>query len=203
MTRTVDFWFDPSCPYTWITSRWIVEAAAVRPLDLHWHVMSLSVLNEHREIDPEGYLWGPVRVCAAVEQRDGQDGLARFFTAYGNRVHEAGEWAEFGDVLADAGLSADLAEAAGTQEFDGAVRASHAAGIALVGAHVGTPIIATVDADGNRTAFFGPVISRIPRGEEAGRLFDGAVLVAGVPGFHELKGRPHAEPQFGGGATDA
>lgn len=202
MDRSVDFWFDPSCPYTWITSRWIVEAATVRPLEIHWHVMSLSVLNEHREVDPEGdtegYLWGPVRVCVAVEQRHGQDGLARFFTAYGKRVHVGGEWAEFGDVLADAGLPADLAAAAGTSEFDEAVRASHAAGIALVGDHIGTPIIAADDTDGNRVAFFGPVISRVPRGEEAGRLFDGAVLVASVAGFHELKGRPHAEPQFGG-----
>lgn len=202
MTRTVDFWFDPSCPYTWITSRWIVEAATVRPLDIRWHVMSLSVLNEHREIDPEGdtegYLWGPVRVCAAVEQRYGQDGLDRFFTAYGTHVHQGGEWVDFEDVLAETGLPKDLAAAAGTDELDEVVRASHAAGIALVGEHVGTPVVATEAADAGRVAFFGPVISRIPRGEEAGRLFDGAVLVASVSGFHELKGRPHAEPRFGG-----
>ncbi|MFG2063454.1 disulfide bond formation protein DsbA [Micromonospora sp. NPDC048871] len=202
MTPTVDFWFDPSCPYTWITSRWIIEAATVRPLDIRWRVMSLSVLNEHREVDPEGdtegYLWGPVRVCAAVEQRYGQDGLARFYTAYGTRVHGGGEWVEFGEVLSDAGFAEDLAEVAGTHEFDEVVRASHAEGIALVGDHVGTPVVAVEDATGSRVAFFGPVISRIPRGEEAGRLFDGAVLVAGVSGFHELKGRPHAEPQFGG-----
>lgn len=201
MARTVGFWFDPSCPYTWITSRWLVEAATVRPLVIRWHVMSLSVLNEGREVDPEGdtegYLWGPVRVCAAVEQRYGQDGLARFFTAYGVRVHEGGEWCEFGDALADAGLPTDLADAAGTSEFDGAVRASHAEGIALVGDHVGTPVIATDDETSGRVAFFGPVISRIPRGEAAGRLWDGAVLVAAAPGFHELKGQPHAEPDYG------
>ncbi|ROO61166.1 putative DsbA family dithiol-disulfide isomerase [Micromonospora sp. Llam0] len=200
MARTVDFWFDPSCPYTWVTSRWMVEAATVRPLDIRWHVLSLSVLNEHREVDPEGdtqgYLWGPVRVCVAVEQRYGQSGLERFFTAYGRRVHEGGEWVPFGEVLADAGLPTELAAAAETAEYDEAVRASHAAGIRLVGEHVGTPIVVTDDGAGNRFAFFGPVISRIPRGEEAGRLWDGVVLVATVSGFHELKGRPPVQPQF-------
>ena len=90
----------------------------------------------------------------------------------------------------------ELAAAAETSDYDEAVRASHAAGIGLVGEHVGTPIVATDDGFGNRVAFFGPVISRIPRGEEAGRLWDGVVLVAAVPGFHELKGRSAAEPQF-------
>ncbi len=201
MAQVVDFWFDPSCPYTWVTSRWLVEAATVRPLALRWRVMSLSVLNEGREVDPEGdpegYLWGPVRVCVAVEQRHGQDGLARFFAGYGARVHERGEWCEFGDVLADVGLPPELAQVAWTDEFDAVVRASHAEGIAQVGDHVGTPVIATDDESGARIAFFGPVISRIPRGEAAGRLWDGVVRVAAVPGFHELKGRPHAEPDHG------
>ncbi|GGM57180.1 DSBA oxidoreductase [Micromonospora sonchi] len=198
MARNVDFWFDPSCPYTWVTLRWLVEAATVRPLALRWHVMSLSVLNEGREVDPEGdtegWLWRPVRVCAAVRQRHGQDGLARFFTAYGKRVHEGGQWCDLGDALADADLPRDLADAADTTVFDGAVRASHAEGIALVGDHVGTPIIAAEDDTGRRVAFFGPVISRIPRGEAAGRLWDGTLLVAATPGFHELKGRPHTTP---------
>ncbi|WP_327039714.1 disulfide bond formation protein DsbA [Micromonospora maris] len=201
MTREVDIWFDPSCPYTWITSRWLVEAATVRQLHIRWHVMSLSVLNEHREVDPEGdtegYLWGPVRICAAVERRYSQAGLARFFTAYGIRVHQGGQWVEFADALADAGLPTDLATAADTTEFDDAVRASHAEGVALLGDHVGTPIISTIGDGGDPMAFFGPVISRIPRGEEAGRLWDGVVLVAAMPGFHELKGRSPAEPQFG------
>ncbi len=197
----MDFWFDPSCPYTWVTSRWLVEAATVRSLALRWHVMSLSVLNEGRDVDPEGdtegWLWHPVRVCAAVRQRYGQDGLARFFTAYGKRVHEGGSWGDLGAVLADAGLPTALAEVAGTSEFDEAVRASHAEAIALVGDHVGTPIIATDDDAGAPVAFFGPVISRVPRGEAAGRLWDGTLLVAATPGFHELKARPHAEPTYG------
>ncbi|GAA3913451.1 mycothiol-dependent nitroreductase Rv2466c family protein [Actinoplanes auranticolor] len=194
--RAVDFWFDPSCPFTWLTSRWMVEAATVRPLGVRWHVMSLSVLNEGRDVDPEGdtggYLWGPVRVCAAVERRHGPEALARFFTAYGTRVHESGEWGEFRGALTDAGLPPDLAEVAWTHEYDDAVRASHTAGISLVGEHVGTPVIATDGPAGERVAFFGPVISEVPRGEAAGRLWDGVVLVAATPGFHELRGRPAA-----------
>ncbi|MEV0397147.1 mycothiol-dependent nitroreductase Rv2466c family protein [Polymorphospora rubra] len=196
----VDFWFDPSCPYTWITSRWMVEVAAVRPVTVRWRIMSLSVLNEGRpddpEGDPEGYLWGPVRVCAAVERQHGAAALDRFFTAYGGRVHERGEWADIGDVLADAGLPRDLASAAGSMEHDAAVRESHARGIDLVGRHVGTPIISADGPDGRRIAFFGPVISRVPRGERAGRLWDGTLLVAGEPSFHELKGRPAADPTY-------
>jgi 2-hydroxychromene-2-carboxylate isomerase len=200
--QTADIWFDPSCPYTWITSRWLLEAAKVRPVEIRWHVLSLAVLNEHRdddpEDDPEGYLWLPVRICAAVAERHGQEALGRFYTAFGERVHEEGTWRPglTEDALADAGLPTELADAALTDEYDGAVRASHEEGIAKVGTHVGTPIIEATRENGERVAFFGPVVSRIPRGEDAGRLWDGTLLVAGIQGFHELKGRPHAEPEF-------
>ncbi|MEW2357746.1 disulfide bond formation protein DsbA [Spirillospora sp. NPDC029432] len=199
-----DFWFDPACPYTWITSRWLLSAAEVRPIEVRWHVLSLSVLNEDREDDPEndpeGYLWLPVRVCAAVAVEHGQEALGRFYTALGERLHEGdGEWDPdaFATALAEAGLPTDLTQAALTEEYDPAVRASHWEGIAKIGTHVGTPIIVATGADGAESAFFGPVISRIPRGEEAGRLWDGTLLVAGVEGFHELKGSPHAPPDFG------
>jgi hypothetical protein len=199
-----DIWFDPSCPYTWTTSRWLLEAARVRPIEVRWHVLSLSVLNEGRdddpEDDPEGYLWFPVRICAAVAVEHGQEALGRFYTAFGARTQD-GDWDEdtVPGALAEAGLPIGLAGAATTEDYDAAVRASHAEGIAKVGTHVGTPIIAVTggggaDGMGTETAFFGPVISRIPRGEEAGRLWDGTLLVAAVDGFHELKGRPHAPP---------
>jgi hypothetical protein len=197
-----DFWFDPACPYSWITSRWILEVAKVRPVTVRWHVMSLSVLNEGRDVDPEGdtegYLWAPVRICVAVEQRYGQEALGRLYTAIGNRVHDRAqhEWRAIPAALADAGLPEELAEAAGSTTYDAAVRASHAEGIGLVGMHVGTPVIAVTGADEGRIAFFGPVISRIPKGEQAARLWDGTLLVAGAPGFHELKGRPHEKPTF-------
>ncbi|GAA4921266.1 hypothetical protein LX16_4969 [Stackebrandtia albiflava] len=199
--QPVDLWFDPSCPYTWVTSRWLVEVTQVRPVELRWHVMSLSVLNEHREVDPEGdtegYLWMPVRICAAVAHDHGQRGLGDFYTALGRRLHEGGEWDPdvIPTALAEAGLPVELAEAGTSERYDAAVRRSHAAGIGLVGDHVGTPIVATERPDGTRVAFFGPVISRSPHGEAAGRLWDAVVEVAGTPGFAELKGPPPEPPQ--------
>ncbi|MDJ1134390.1 disulfide bond formation protein DsbA [Streptomyces iconiensis] len=194
-TRIADFWFDPACPYTWITSRWIREVERVRDVEVRWHVMSLSVLNEAREVDPEGdtdgYLWMPVRVCAAVQERHGQRALGDFFTAFGSRVHGHGDWnweTVLPDALAEAGLPRELAQAAGTHTYDAAVRASHARGIGLVGADVGTPVIAVREGEeGERTAFFGPCVSPAPRGEAAGRLWDGTLLMAGVREFYEFR----------------
>ncbi|MER6173695.1 DsbA family protein [Streptosporangium sp. NPDC001681] len=205
MDKTIaDFWFDPSCPYTWITSRWLVEVEKVRPVEVRWHVMSLSVLNEGRDEDPEGdtegYLWVPVRVCAAVRQEYGQQALGRLYTAMWTvaRAPET-DWAGALDAaLAAAGLPAELAGAGMSTAYDEAVRASHAEGIGLIGEHVGTPVVAATGpaTGGERVVFFGPVISRIPTGERAGRLWDGTLLVAGTPGFHELKGVSHEEPRL-------
>jgi hypothetical protein len=194
----VDFWFDPSCPYTWVTSRWLVEVAAVRQVTPCWRVMSLSVLNEGRdddpEGDPEGYLWVPVRVCAAVRKRHGHEALGRFYTELW--AASTGDWmGDLADALDRAGLPRELASAGTDPAYDEAVRASHAEAMRELGPHVGTPIIATTTPDGRRVAFFGPVISRVPTGERAGALWDGTLLVAGTPGFHELKGTVHAEPQ--------
>ncbi|RJL24830.1 disulfide bond formation protein DsbA [Bailinhaonella thermotolerans] len=196
---TADFWFDPSCPYTWLVSRWLVEAAGARGAEVRWHVMSLSVLNEGRdddpEGDPEGYLWVPVRICAAVRERYGQEALGRFYTALWT-VGRSGDW--LGDLegsLEHAGLPRELAAAGMSEEYDGVVRASHAEAMALLPGS-GTPVTAVTGPDGTRAAFFGPVVSRVPRGEEAGRLWDAAVAMASVPGFHEFRGQPHAEPVF-------
>ncbi|GAA1576886.1 DsbA family protein [Actinomadura kijaniata] len=200
-TTIADLWFDPACPYTWIASRWLLEVTEVRPVEVHWHLLSLAALNEDKEEDPEGdtegYLWLPARICAAVTERHGQAALGRFYTALGERVH-GGEWTTetVPDALTEAGLPPELAGAAMDTGLDDAVRASTREGVGLVGEHVGSPIIAATRPDGGRAAFFGPVLSRIPRGEEAGRLWDGTLLVAGVPGFHELKGAPHAAPDF-------
>ncbi|RAY16081.1 disulfide bond formation protein DsbA [Actinomadura craniellae] len=199
----VDFWFDPSCPYTWITSRWLLEAARVRPIEIRWNVMSLSVLNEHRdddpEGDPEGYLWLPARLCAAVQQEHGHAALGRLYTAMGTRFIVRAEESGFEPALDDAGLPTELAGAAWSPEYDGPLRASHQAGVDLVGEGVGTPILALPPTeDGRRPAFFGPVISPAPQGERAGRLWDGLLLLAGVPGFFELKRTLTGEPDFGG-----
>ncbi|MEO3756259.1 disulfide bond formation protein DsbA [Streptomyces sp. B6B3] len=202
--RIADFWFDPSCPYTWVSSRWLVEVTRVRPVVVRWHVMSLAVLNEGLDIDPEDpegeyaewgdYLWRPVRVCAAVAREHGQAALGRLFTELGVRMHQRGEWDAIPGALAEAGLPAGLAEAADSTAYDAAVRASHREGIGLVGTDVGTPVLAVSRPGRGRAAIFGPVVAPAPRGEAAGRLWDGALLLVQEPAFYELRrGRP-AEP---------
>lgn len=195
----VDFWFDPVCPYTWLTSRWIREVERVRDVTVRWRVMSLSVLNEGLDVDPEDpegqwgdYMRGPGRVCAAVSGRYGNEALGRFFDALGVRLHERGEWDGAERALADAGLPPELAAVAWTPEYDAAVRSSHEQGIALVGPDVGTPVL-SVPGIG---AVFGPVVSPAPKGEAAGRLWDGVVLMAGVQDFCELK-RAYGGIDFG------
>lgn len=185
-----DFWFDPSCPYTWNASRWLVEVTKVRPLTVRWRVMSLSVLNEHRdddpEGDPEGYLWVPARVCAAVQQEHGHEALGRFYTELWSRESGADDWiGDLATALDRAGLPTELASAGTSTDYDDTLRASHAEAMNVLGPHVGTPITAVQEL---RVGFFGPVISEVPTGEHAGRLWDGTLLVVGTPGFHELKG---------------
>jgi hypothetical protein len=200
--QNADFWFDPSCPYTWVTARWLVEVTSVRPVSVCWRVMSLSVLNEGRDDDPEGdpdgYLWVPVRICAAVREEFGHEALGRFYAELWHPDHRSGDWtASHTGALARAGLPERLVEAGTSTAHDAAVRASHAEAMAELGPHVGTPIVATTTAEGNRVAFFGPVMSRVPTGARAGELWDATLVVAGSPGFHELKAAVHAEPDLG------
>lgn len=199
-TDKTDFWFDPVCPFAWATSRWIVEVEEVRNISVDWNVMSLSVLNEGRDELPEGYRalmeqsWGPVRVITAAAAVHGTQVIKPLYDAMGTEIHVNGN-RDFSGViaksLAEVGLPAELSEAATTDTYDTLLRASHAEGIDRVGQDVGTPIVAV-----NGTAFFGPVITRIPRGEEAGKLWDATVTLAGFPYFFELKRSRTEDPQF-------
>ncbi|MFC7548824.1 disulfide bond formation protein DsbA [Plantactinospora sp. GCM10030261] len=201
---TVDMWFDPICPWAWLTSRWLLEVERVRPVEVAFHVMSLSVLNEGRDLS-EDYRklmdtgWAPVRICVAAEQRYGPRVLRDLYTALGTRIHPAGEergTALYAAALADAGLDPDLVKAAVSTEYDDALRASHNAGMKPVGTDVGTPVIHAPGPAGKPVAFFGPVVTPAPRGAEAGRLWDGVLMVSGTPGFFELKRSRDLEPTF-------
>ena len=199
MSQQVDLWVDPACPWAWITSRWLLEAAAVRDLDVRFHVMSLAVLNENRELSPEYAEWlktayRPVRVLIAAEERHGNGVVEGLYSAMGTRRHvrQEKEWDEIiAKSLADVGLEVDLIAAADDVNFDEALRRSHAEGMDPVGYDVGTPVIHVDDI-----AFFGPVVTPAPKGEAAGKLYDGVMMVAGTPGFFEIKRARIDEPSF-------
>ena len=199
MTQQVDLWVDPACPWAWVTSRWLLEAQKVRDIDVKFHVMSLAVLNEGREM-PEKYVdlmqkaWRPVRVLIAAEQRHGNEVVEKLYSAMGSQYHIKSE--KDIDVLIsvslkEAGLEADLADAQHTTDFDEALKKSHHQGMDPVGMDVGTPVIHFGDV-----AIFGPVVTPAPKGEAAGKLFDGVSLVAGTPGFYELKRTRTVGPSF-------
>jgi 2-hydroxychromene-2-carboxylate isomerase len=203
MTAPADFWFDPACPWAWMTSRWMLEVEQVRDVKTTWHVMSLAVLNSGRDELSDDYksflknAWGPVRVLIAAEQAHGNEVLLPLYTALGNRIHVEGRGIGDGkgdvikEALEEVRLPASLIEAADTDKYDDALKKSHHAGMDQVGMEVGTPVISV-----EGVAFFGPVVTPAPKGEAAGKLWDGVRLVAGTEGFFELKRTRDRGPIF-------
>ena len=199
MTEHVDLWVDPACPWAWVTSRWILEATKVRDLQVDFHVMSLAVLNEGRDMSDEyksllEKAWGPVRVLIAAEERHGNEIVEPLYSAMGIRYHVNGNKnlsEVISGALSDVGLEPELADAATSTDYDEALRKSHHTGMDPVGYEVGTPVIHVGDI-----AFFGPVVTPAPKGEAAGKLYDGVMLVAGTPGFYELKRTRTDGPNF-------
>jgi predicted DsbA family dithiol-disulfide isomerase len=195
----VDFWFDPLCPWAWMSSRWLLEVAEVRPIAPSFHVMSLAYLNADKDI-PDEYrkmlepAWGPVRVAVAAAQSEGDQVLLPLYTALGNRIHLQGRDIDrqlIEEALEEVGLPVALADAADSTAYDEDLKKSHHAGMDQVGMDVGTPVISV-----EGVAFFGPVVTPAPKGEDAGRLWDGVLLVAGTPGFFELKRTRDKGPDF-------
>ena len=197
--QKVDMWFDPICPFAWITSRWLLEASAVRDLEVTWNIMSLAQLNKDREMDDAHKAafersWNAVRLVAAVKEKHGNDAVIALYTALGNRIHLKKEKVSdelLAQAIAEAGLSAELLAEASQEVWNAPMIASHDRAISLVGNDVGTPVVAIGEA-----AFFGPVISPAPKGEQAGRLWDGLALCLEVPGFYELKRARKGGPDF-------
>jgi predicted DsbA family dithiol-disulfide isomerase len=196
---TADFWFDPICPWAWLASRWMKQVEQVRDVDTRFHVMSLAYLNEDKDLSDDyrelmNSAWGPVRVCIAAEQEHGPEVLDRLYTELGTRVHvqrQEPDRATVQDALRAADLPVELADAMDSERYDEALKKSHHEGMDQVGMEVGTPVIAV-----EGVAFFGPVVTPAPKGEAAGKLWDGVRLVAATEGFYELKRTRTSEPIF-------
>ena len=200
-STSVDFWLDPLCPWSWLTAEWLREVQEQTGLEVRWGVMSLAVLNEAAEIPEEWrpFLegsWAAVRALESARQAGGNDGFVAFLDAVGRRYHVEGRRdldAIIPEAVAEAGLPDALAASAWTPDRDEDVRLAHKQAMALGGPDVGSPILAFEGPEGT-VGFYGPIVSRVPRGEDAVRLFEATETLATTPGFFELKRTRDEEP---------
>jgi Mycothiol-dependent nitroreductase Rv2466c len=209
----VEFFFDPICPWAWITSRLTVEVARQRDLAVEWRFICLRMVNEDKKYErdlPPGYVNAHtagqrmLRIAAAARRDDGNDAVAALYTAFGEQLHTAGRSEEIrdgndsviGEAVELAGLPAALTAAADDEDFDAVVREETDLGLARTGKDVGTPIITFAPGTALETSLFGPVVARIPRGEEALRIWDAVELLARTSGFAELKRSARDRPTF-------
>lgn len=196
----IEFWFDPVCPWAWMTSRWIQEVERLRDgVEVDWNVMSLAILNEGRDMDDahkksHAFSKRACQVAAGVKAELGNEAMVKFYDTIGTINHNEGRSGEEGtleEAVEKAGVPAEFLTRADNGEFDELLLASHNGAIDRVGDEVGTPVIAV-----NGVAFFGPVISPAPKGDMALQLFDGVVAAAGYDGFFEIKRSRTRGPQF-------
>jgi hypothetical protein len=190
---SVDFWLDPACPLTRHTARWIARVAPQVPVRVRSRVMSLSVLNEHRDDDPEddphGYLWIPARVAAAVQTEHGHAALGVFYDALWTEPDGAErEWmGDLTEALHRSGLPTALAEAGTSTDYDEELRASHHAGVDRIDAEIGTPVLVVTTPQGAERAVFGPVLHEVPDSRESLQLWHALTSLVSVRAFRELK----------------
>jgi len=196
------FFFDPVCPWAWVTSRWVEEVRSLRPFEVEWKFISLKMLNEARPADsyPADLRVAHVaglhlhRVCAAVRSGHGNEGVGRLYTALGSAIHVDGRRDAIADpatfleeMLTTAGLPGELAEHWRDESHDGPIREETELALSRAGRDLGTPILTFHPGADDEGSFFGPIISRAPRGAEALRLWDAVEVVATTPGVAELK----------------
>lgn len=205
MMQEVDVWVDPMCPWAWMTSQWLLEVENVRDVKTRFNIMSLSYLNDGREGLSDEYRtmmkngWGPVRIAIAVEQEHGKDALREYYLKLATLRHNKKRGfssSSYKEALAAAGVSESLADRASDATLDDAVKVSHHAGMDAVGDDVGTPVIHFPRHTGGTSAYFGPVLTPPPTGEDAGLLWDGLLSLAQVEGFYELKRSRNEGPSF-------
>ena len=213
MAADLRFWFDPVCPFAWMTSKWVRQVAAQRGYDVEWRLISLRILNEHIDYDahfPPEYEAGHtaglrlLRVVARARAMRGPEAVGPLYEALGRQIFEVSGERQDGEhrdtrafvepILAEVGLPADLADALDDDGADEEIRAETAEALALTGKDVGTPILQFRPPEG--IAFFGPVISRLPSDEDAVALWDHVIGLASFPGFAELKRSLRERPQL-------